>query len=82
MDSTGRKVLDAGEWLKEKHKTSRKQRSWRKLHLGLDLVSGEIVCSDLTTDDVGDPTSLPYLLNQVEGPVDLFMADGAYGLLC
>jgi hypothetical protein len=28
----------------------------RKLHLGLDLVSGEIVCSDLTTDDIGEPT--------------------------
>ncbi|WP_162792082.1 transposase, partial [Pseudosulfitobacter sp. DSM 107133] len=45
---------------------------------GLDLVSGEIVCSDLTKDDVGDPTALPDLLDQVDGPVDLFLADGAY----
>ena len=49
-----------------------------KLHLGLDLVSGEIVCSDLTTDDVGDPTALPDLLDQVVGPVAFFLADGAY----
>ncbi|MEP3330147.1 transposase, partial [Sedimentitalea sp.] len=54
------------------------RRSWRKLHLGLDLVSGEIVCSDLTKDDVGDPTALPDLLDQVDSPVDRFLADGAY----
>jgi hypothetical protein len=77
-DSTGLKIFGEGEWLEEKHKTRRKRRSWRKLHLGLDLVSGEIVSSDLTTDDVGDPTALPGLLDQVDGPVALFLADGAY----
>jgi hypothetical protein len=46
--------------------------------LGLDLVSGEVVCSELTTDDVGDPTALPSLLDQIDSPVDLFLADGAY----
>lgn len=46
-------------------------------HLGLYLASGEIVYPDLTTDDVGDPTALPELLDQVDGPVDLFLADGA-----
>jgi hypothetical protein len=78
VDSTGLKIFGEGEWLEEKHKTKRKRRSWRKLHLGLDLVSGEIVSSDLTTDDVGDPTALPGLLDQVNGPADLFLADGAY----
>jgi hypothetical protein len=78
VDSIGLKIFGEGEWLEEKHKTKRRRRSWRKLHLGLDLVSGEIVCSDLTKDDVGDPTALPDLLDQVDGPVDLFLADGAY----
>ena len=78
VDSTGLKIFGEGEWLEEKHKTKGKRRSWRKLHLGLDLVSGEIVCCDLTKDDVGDPTALPDLLDQVDGPVDLFLADGAY----
>ncbi|AXI49203.1 IS5/IS1182 family transposase (plasmid) [Sulfitobacter sp. SK012] len=78
VDSTGLKIFGDGDWLEEKHKTKRKRRSWRKLHLGLDLASGEIVCADLTTDDVGDPTALPDLLDQVDGPVDLFFADGAY----
>jgi len=78
VDSTGLKIFGEGDWLHEKHKTKAKRKSWRKLHLGLDLVSGEIVCSELTTDDIGDPTALPDLLDQIDGPVDLFLADGAY----
>jgi hypothetical protein len=78
VDSTGLKIFGEGEWLEKKHKTQRKRRSWRKLHLGLDLVTGQIVCSDLTGDDIGDPTALPGLLDQIDGPVDLFLADGAY----
>mgnify|MGYP000367620372 CR=1 FL=1 len=78
MDSTGLKIFGEGGWREEKHKATAKRKTWRKLHLGLDLVSSEIVCSDLTTDDIGDPTALPGLLDQVYGPVDLFLADGAY----
>lgn len=48
-------------------------------HRGVvNLVSGEIVCSDLTADDVGDPTALPGLLDQIGGPVEKFIAHGAY----
>ena len=53
-------------------------KSWRKLHLGLDLTTGEIICSDLTLDHVGDSTALPGLLDQFDGPVSRFLADGAY----
>jgi len=73
VDSTGLKVFGEGEWLEKRHKTKRKRRSWRKLHLGLDLVSGQIVCSALTTDDIGDPTVLPTLLDQIAAHVDLFL---------
>ena len=78
VDSTGLKFFGEGEWLEEKHKTKGKRRAWRKLHLGLDLVRGRIVCSDLATDDIGDPTALPGLLDQIDGPVEMFIADGAY----
>ena len=78
VDSTGLKIFGEGEWLENKHGTKAERKRWRKLHLGLDLVSGEIVCADLTTDDVGDPSALPDLLNQIDGPVARFLADGAY----
>ena len=37
-----------------------------------------MACSDLTTDDVGDPSALPALLDQIDGDVTRFIADGAY----
>lgn len=66
VDSTGLKIFGEGEWLENKHKTKPKRKSWRKLHLGLDLISGDIVCSDLTKDDVGDPNALPELFDQID----------------
>jgi hypothetical protein len=78
VDSTGLKIVGAGEWLETKHHAKAKRKRWRKLHLGLDLVSGEIICADLTTDEIGDPTALPDLLDQVDSPVARFIADGAY----
>ena len=78
VDSTGLKIFGEDEWLQSKHKTKAKRKSWRKLHLGLDLVTGEIVCSDLTIDGVGDPTALPELLDQIDREVTRFIGDGAY----
>ena len=40
VDSTGLKLGGAGEWLVEKHGTSRR-RSWRKLHIGVDAGTGQ-----------------------------------------
>ena len=47
VDSTGLKLYGAGEWLVEKHGTKRR-RSWRKLHLGVDTETGRIVAATLT----------------------------------
>jgi hypothetical protein len=78
VDSTGLKIFGEGEWQQDKYRTRAKRKSWRKLHLGLDLANGEIICADLILDDVGDPTALPGLLDQVDAPVSQFLADGAY----
>ena len=78
VDSTGVKIFGAGEWQETKHGTRVKRRKWRKLHLGLNLNTGEIVCSELTREDVGDPTVVPDLLNQIDGCVATFLGDGAY----
>lgn len=78
VDSTGLKIFGEGEWLQTKHKTKAKRRLWRKLHLGLDLVTGKILCAKLTLDKVGDTTVLPRLLDQIDTPVSHFLADGAY----
>ena len=77
VDSTGLKLCGAGEWLVEKHGT-RTRRSWRKLHLGVDADTGQIVASALTTHDVDDGTQADPLLDQVTGPVASVTGDGAY----
>jgi Transposase DDE domain len=77
VDSTGLKLCGAGEWLVEKHGT-RKRRSWRKLHIGVDASTGKIVAATLTTKDVDDAAAVGPLLEQLEGPLASFTADGAY----
>jgi hypothetical protein len=77
VDSTGSKLCGAGEWLHEKHGT-KLRRSWRKLHLGMDAGTGQIVASLLTPKDVDDGSQVGSLLDQVEGPLASFTGDGAY----
>ncbi len=60
VDSTGLKLRGAGEWLVEKHGTT-KRRAWRKLHIGIDSGNGEIVAFDLTDKDVDDASHVPTL---------------------
>src|SRR6202040_262750 len=77
VDSTGLKLGGAGEWLVEKHGTSRR-RSWRKLHIGVDADSGEIVAVEVTRRDIDDAALAGALLDQVADPIASFTADGAY----
>ncbi|WP_310622133.1 IS5 family transposase [Flexibacterium corallicola] len=78
VDSTGLKVFGAGEWQETKHGTKMRRRKWRKIHLGMDLNTGEIHGAELTEDSIGDPTAPPDLLDQIEAPVAKFLGDGAY----
>jgi hypothetical protein len=77
VDSSGLKLGGPGEWLVEKHGTS-KRRSWRKLHIGFDAVTGRIVAAILTDRDVDDASQVGPLLDQIAEPVELFMGDGGY----
>jgi len=84
VDSTGLKFFGEGDWLQKKHRTKARRKSWRKLHLGLDLVGRDIVCSDLTKDDVGDTTALPGLLDRIDADVSQFIAlsAGCFAIAC
>jgi hypothetical protein len=77
VDSTGLKLSGAGEWLVEKHGTSRR-RSWRKLQIGVDADTGRIVAAALTTNNVDDGSQVGPLLDQIDGPIASFTGDGAY----
>jgi hypothetical protein len=77
VDSTGLKLSGPGEWLTEKHGT-RKRRSWRVLHIGMDAASGRIVAATLTERGVDDATQVGPLLDQVDHPVAVLTGDGAF----
>src|SRR4051794_21883973 len=77
VDSTGLKLCGPGEWLVENHGT-KARRSWRKLHLGRDADTGQIVAATLTTHDVDDGSQVDPLLDQVDGQIASFIGDGAY----
>ena len=77
VDSTGLKLCGSGKWLLEKHGT-KTRRSWRKLHIAVDADTGQIAAAVLTTNDVDDASQVGPLLDQVDGPIASFTADGAY----
>lgn len=77
VDSTGLKIFGEGEWKVRQHGHD-KRRTWRKLHLGIDEQTQEIVAAVLTTNDIKDNNVLEDLLEQVEEPINQVSADGAY----
>ncbi len=77
IDATGLRVYGAGEWYVHKHRGGRR-RIWRKLHLGVDEHTKEIVAVEITASHVHDSLMLPSLLIQIPGTVCQVSGDGAY----
>ena len=77
VDSTGMKVFGEGEWKVRQHGYT-KRRTWRKLHLGADATTGEIVAAVVTTNNVADSQVLEEMLEQVEEEIEQVSGDGSY----
>src|SRR5215468_10303743 len=77
VDSTGLTTYGEGEWLDAK-RGSRSRRRWRKLHIGINAETLDVVVAELTPDDVGDVSAVPDMLEQIDGKVASLTADGAY----
>jgi hypothetical protein len=77
VDSTGVKVYGEGEWKTRQHGVS-KRRTWRKLHLGVDEATGEILVAVASTNNVSDGEVLPEMMDAIEDEIEQVSADGAY----
>ncbi len=77
LDSTGLKVYGEGEWKVRKHGMS-KRRTWRKLHMGIDVETQEIVCAELTTNGQDDAAVAGKMLQGKVAQLSSFRGDGAY----
>jgi len=77
VDATGLKIYGAGEWHSRRHRQARRRR-WRKLHLGIDERTKEIVAVEVTPSTVHDSRVLPTLLDQVPGQIGQVSGDRGY----
>ena len=77
VDSTGVKVYGEGEWKTRQHGIS-KRRTWRKLHLGVDEATGEILAAVVTTNDITDGEVLSDILDGIKDEIEQVSGDGAY----
>lgn len=77
IDSSGLKVYGEGEWKVRLHGWS-KRRTWRKLHIGVDEQTGEVLAALISERDLLDRQTIAPLLEQIEGEIRQVSADGAY----
>lgn len=78
FDSTGLKVFGEGEWKVRKHGYS-KRRTWRKVHVGMCVDSGQVVVSAMTSNNVSDNEVMVHMLGALKDvPLGDVLGDGAY----
>ncbi len=78
-DSTGLKVYDASEWHAGEYQRARR-RAWRKLHLGVNETTKEILAADITESRVHDSRRLQTLLSRM--PDNIAQVSGDWGYPC
>jgi hypothetical protein len=79
VDSTGIKVSDRGEWMREKWHV---HRGWIKVHMCVEVRTGSIVGLVVSDEKARDASFLPVLVEQagrlLPGRIARVLADGGY----
>ena len=80
IDSTGLSIYSHSEWNRIKHgkQKLKNYERWRKLHIAIDVNTGEILDSKYTKSTANDGPELPGLLNSIEEKVCAVCGDMAY----
>lgn len=74
VDSTGMKVTNRGEWMREKH--GKVRRGWLKVHVAVDVESKKLLSIEVTEEKVADSEVLRPLLKDVN--IKDGLMDGAF----
>jgi hypothetical protein len=72
VDSTGLKVHVGNS------RRPPKNKDWRKLHVTVNALTGEVIACDLTSKSPRDASRVPALLKQIDRPLASVSADAAY----
>lgn len=75
IDSTGIKVANRGEWMRDKWN---KRRGFLKIHVGVDVNSKKILALKITDERSHDARHLPSLVDDAHSKVIKVLADAAY----
>jgi hypothetical protein len=77
IDSTGYKVSNRGDWMREKWK---RKRGYVKLHVAVDVKTKKVIALEVTDESVGDTMKFESLLEKAssKGRVEKVYADAAY----
>lgn len=77
IDSTGIKLYNSGEWIREKHK---KRKPFLKLHVAVNIKTKQAVAHEVTEDSVHDSKVALKLVDKVRNVsrVSKALMDGAY----
>ena len=82
VDSTGIKVTNRGEWIREKwnNNKNKKRRGFIKIHVAVNVRTKKILSMEVTKEDVYDGKMLKKLVDNVSENKDVkkVLADGAY----
>jgi len=78
VDSTGIKVTNRGEWIKEKWLKER--RGFIKIHVAVDTKSKQILSMKVTQEDTGDAKMLKPLVKEAskKASIEKLIGDGGY----
>ncbi len=74
LDSTGLKVTNRGDWIREKH--GMKRRGWIKVHLAVDVETRKLVAFEITDEKTGDHEMVEPLLDDLK--IEDALMDGGY----
>lgn len=77
VDGTGLKIFGEGEWKVRQHGYT-KHRMWRKLHIGIDVGTQQIVMMELTDNRIGENKKLKELLQQYKDGYEKIGGDKGY----
>jgi len=74
VDSTGIKVTNRGDWMREKH--GKQRRGWLKVHVAVDVESKQLLSIEVTEEKTADSAVLRPLLKDVN--IKEGLMDGAF----
>jgi hypothetical protein len=80
VDCTGLRIVEARKRRRGRSApVEGNRRQWLKLHLAFETGTGHFFAANVTGCHRHDAAALPELLDNIDGRIDRFLGDGAYG---